>query len=305
MGLVDPIKLFVKNEPHKISKLLENRQRLIFSVSLIDNTVARVLHQIQNSMEKNEWESIPVKSGMGLHDEGLEAINRCIRVAHDSGVKLREADISGWDFSFQEWDFKEDLELRLSLNKGYGTVWHKIALAHHMCMANKVMVFSDGSMVQQTVGGLMPSGWFLTASTNSHQRVENSYHLQIQAGVKPWCVAMGDDSVENEVQDASLKYEKILGKRCKMYKEAYPASFEFCSTRFDGVLGIPCNVDKQLYAFLCNPCSTWALAESRYYQFCYELRNHPDLERLKDIINASSWWSNSPEAGDDEWLPLE
>lgn len=306
LGCADPIKLFVKNDPHKLSKLMDDRQRLIFSISLLDNILARLLFQNQNSAEKNMWDTIPCKSGMGLHDEGLSLINQCVALASDNGVNLKEADISGWDFSFQSWDFDEDLRLRVRLNSGHGTIWHKIAQAHYLCMSLKVMVFSDGSMVQQTVRGLMPSGWYNTASSNSHCRTLNSYYLQIEAAVTPvWCVSMGDDSVENDVPNADVNYRKLLGKTCKMYKDASSTDFEFCSTRFNGTLGVPVNVDKQLFSFLCNPCNTWAEASSRHFQFCYEMRNHPELNLLKEIIEKTSWWESHPISDEDGWEPLE
>ena len=42
-GLCDPIRVFVKNEPHSSKKLEEGRVRLIMSVSIVDQLVERVL----------------------------------------------------------------------------------------------------------------------------------------------------------------------------------------------------------------------------------------------------------------------
>ena len=49
----DPIKVFVKQEPHKMSKIKQERYRLISGVSLVDTLVDRLLLQwlAQNVVE--------------------------------------------------------------------------------------------------------------------------------------------------------------------------------------------------------------------------------------------------------------
>jgi mRNA-degrading endonuclease RelE of RelBE toxin-antitoxin system len=70
-GLVDPVRVFVKNELHSTKKVRQGRYRLIMSISVVDQLVDRVFSTEQNSEEIRHWKHIPSKPGMGLDDEGL------------------------------------------------------------------------------------------------------------------------------------------------------------------------------------------------------------------------------------------
>lgn len=287
-GLVDPVKLFVKCEPHKVSKLSEGRVRLIFSMSLVDNVIARLLFANQNVAEIEAWADIPSKPGMGLNDEGLDKIYSS--VVENSSGGLMEVDIRGWDWSFQEIDFIEDLKRRTFLNNGKGTFWERIARSHYHCVARKVMCLSDGSLIQQSVPGVMPSGWYNTSSTNSAVRAMNHYHAALSEGVSPWCIVMGDDSVERYVPRVE-DHLKSLGKTCSLINKVDKDRFEFCSTDFVNGKGIPVNVDKQLMNLLCSVPKDYFEALDRFEQFMYEMRHHPEKEGLKQLVIESGYWS--------------
>jgi hypothetical protein len=301
-GLVDCVKVFVKNEPHKASKLSEGRVRLIFSVSLIDNVIATLLSSNQNNAEKSMWQDIPCKSGMGLDDSGLRQLNQTIFDNLQGG--LCEADVSGWDFCFQEQDFIEDLKRRTFLNNGHGTVWEQIAKAHWFCMARKVMVLSDGSMYEQIYPGIMPSGWKNTTSTNTSVRAICAYDVIIHSGGEPFGIFMGDDGVERSAIGAVAGYLE-LGKIVKMYAQSSFDSFEFCSMKFDGNLAVPLNVDKQLVNLFRSLPASYEDALDRYSQFEFEFRNHPEKDRLMHFINSSGWWNSIPKpVRGEEWYEI-
>ena len=302
LGLCDPCKVFVKNEPHKKSKLLRKVQRLIFSVSLIDNVVSRLLHSNQNREEILNWKLIPPSAGLGLDDPGLEAIQESIRLMGLRTSGLMSSDVSGWDFSVQSWELEADLQRRIELNCSKGTDWERIASAHHYCMARKVFVLSDGSMYQQLIPGLMPSGWYLTASSNSNIRAIDSYHVALEAGVTPAVKTMGDDSVEAVVPDPIEAYSK-LGKTIKFVENVTPSKFEFCSTLFENGIGVPVNIDKQLVNLLCYKPLTYSEGLDRFQQFCYELRHYPHLDDLYKLIYVSGWWETFPSSEISEIFP--
>jgi len=160
-------------------------------------------------------------------------------------------------------------------------------------MQRKVFMLSDGAMLQQTQPGIMPSGWYLTSSTNSFVRNLNSYHIQREwHGDESWCIAMGDDSVEKYVPEAQELYAK-LGKRCKMYN-IIERDFEFCSTLFPLVgLGRPVNIDKILVNFLSKANLPREEAAIHYNEFLYNIRNLSDEERA-DLIRfvGETGWEN-------------
>ncbi len=290
-GLIDPVKLFVKNEPHKKSKILEGRFRLIFSMSVIDNVIARILFSRQNNAEIEIWDRIPMKPGMGLTDEYMEIIYSYVK-ANDSGG-LMETDMKGWDWSFQEQDFNSDLERRAALNSGKNTLWYKIAKAHYYCVARKVMVLSNGEMYKQTFPGIMPSGWYNTSSTNSACRVINHEHAALMENALPFIMVMGDDGVERPIDNLEMHY-LTLGKTCGLINKVSAERFEFCSTLFVNGVGIPVNVTKQLFNLLKTRPVAVHDAAQRFDQFNYELRHHPELPSLISIVRESGWFDLVP-----------
>jgi hypothetical protein len=251
-GLCDPVKVFVKSEPHTTEKLRTGRYRLICSVSIVDNLIAKLLFSLQNNTEINIYDQIPSKPGMGLHDAGLQTIHEGVLSA---GGELAEADISGWDWCMHHEDFLADLERRALLNGGHGSSWYRVAKAHYTAMSKKVFLLSNGEMYSQTVPGVMPSGWYNTSSTNSYVRCLDSVAVQLSAGINAGDVfvqAMGDDALERRVPSAlAVNLYAERGKTCKMYEPVYD-EFEFCSTVWpiDSWKGVPKNLTKLLFNLL-------------------------------------------------------
>jgi hypothetical protein len=303
LGLCDAVKIMIKGDPHKLSKIAEERYRLIFCVSLICNVIARLLFANQNNTEISIWDQIPSKPGMGLNDSGLRTL---IQNAIDSELdSFDDNDVSGWDWSIHAWELENALEMRINANNSRGTVWERVARAHYYCICRKVMVLSDGTMYQQLTPGIMPSGWYNTSGDNSRMRVflhwllvtEKNLSLDQAKQIVAWIMSMGDDSVERNLGDMVALYNRY-GKNIKMNK-ATPSKFEFCSTLFIDGLGYPSNVDKQLVNFLCYPYQNYAQAAERFDQFTYEMRNHPDLPELLHLIDVCGWWDRCKDQEND------
>jgi hypothetical protein len=288
-GVVDPCKVFVKNEPHKDTKIQEGRVRLICSVSLIDNIIARLLCELQNKTEIAHHTRLSVKPGLGLHDDGLRSLNNYVSRKF-ADVVPAEGDAKGWDWSVQSWDFDMDCERRVDLARGRGTDYERILRAHFYCMARKVFILGDGTMHQQMLPGIMPSGWFNTSSSNSNIRVMNHHILARRLGFTPKIMAMGDDSVEANFEDAVIHYAS-LGKTMGMFNAVETTNFEFCSTSFDGDLGFPVNIDKQIFNLLSNTSVTQVEAKALWDAFQREMRNLPHSIQMEvfEVVHKSGW----------------
>nr|UUJ35547.1 polyprotein [Rice yellow mottle virus] len=226
-GLCDPVRLFVKNEPHPRKKLLERRFRLISSVSLVDQLVERMLFGPQNNTEISTWWQWPSKPGMGLlTPEQIRLVWDDVFQKHQAHPAA-EADISGFDWSVQDWELWSDLAIRINRGNFQGNL-RRAAISRYYCFMNSVFQLSDGTLIQQELPGLMKSGSYCTSSTNSRIRC-----LMAELIGSPWCIAMGDDSVEGWIEGAQSKYA-ALGHTCKEY---YPCKtrgrelleFNFCS----------------------------------------------------------------------------
>lgn len=296
MGLCDAVKLMVKQEPHSSKKLEEGRVRLICCVSVIDNIITDLLCSTQNKAEIEVWKDIPHKPGMGLHDEGLEALYENVLSGErpnntsSPSKKLAEADISGWDWSMQEYEFTAEIESRLDLNSGRGTVWERLIRNHYHCMARKLFVSNDGDLIEQQEPGLMPSGWKNTSRTNSFVRALNHITVQIATNAKDWwCIVMGDDGVERFNPQAQ-EYYRFLSKECKMYNEVNSSKFEFCSTTWSGSpMGSPNNVDKMLMNFLNSKPQSYSDAMGLLGQFQQEMRHNDEWPSILQLLKDCGW----------------
>lgn len=209
-GFCDPIRLFVKQEPHVKRKIKEGRFRLISSVSLVDQLVERMIFGPQNQLEIQCWKNIPSKPGMGLslHEQAQSIWNELS--ANHRRSPAAEADISGFDWSVQDWELWSDLFVRIQLGD-FGRKLRILAKSRFYCFMNSVFQLSDGTLIEQGKPGLMKSGSYCTSSTNS--RIRN---LMAEIIGADWCIAMGDDSVEGYVPNAAELYKR-LGHTCKDY----------------------------------------------------------------------------------------
>jgi hypothetical protein len=203
-GLCDPIRVFVKNEPHSTKKLEEGRVRLIMSVSLADQLVERVLSSEQNQLEIASFHRLPVKPGMGFSNEKIDLVG-----AHfDKFEELVSSDVSGWDWSVSAAELRFDAERRVgAAGVPMDHPYARALLARSTCLSRSVIAFSDGEMVAQRWDGVQKSGSYNTSSGNSWIRVAAARF----AGAGE-VVAMGDDCVDD---GADAEVMAVLGHPLK------------------------------------------------------------------------------------------
>lgn len=270
-GAVDPVRLFVKNEPHSANKRRQGRRRLIMSVALVDQVIERLLFSAQNKKEIATWMDCPSAPGLGLtDDEQLTDLRQRVFQLADGDIGLAaEADVSGFDWSVQEWELKLDGRVRARL-MGADDFLTRIINNRIHCLCNSVYVTTTGRLVSSPNAGVQLSGSYNTSSTNSRIRVLLAY----MAGAA-WAIAMGDDCVEEFVDGAPVVYES-LGHKLKMY-ERCDNGFEFCSTLFAADrTPYPVDGTKTLYRLLEQKDITSELVA----QFTNEIRNSPRREEF-------------------------
>ncbi|AYI50293.1 RNA-dependent RNA polymerase, partial [Plantago enamovirus] len=186
-GVTDPVRVFVKGEPHKLSKLAEGRYRLIASVSLVDQLVARMLFQSQNKTELSMYQTIPSQPGLGLSQDYqiAEFTSRLAKIsgAPDAGALIRDwkefcvpTDCSGFDWSVPLWLLEDDMEVRNLLTKALHPELRALRDMWLKCLTNSLFCLSDGTLLAQTTPGIQKSGSYNTSSSNSRMRVLMSKH---------------------------------------------------------------------------------------------------------------------------------
>nr|QXV86418.1 RNA-dependent RNA polymerase [Barnaviridae sp.] len=283
-GLTSPIRVFVKQEPHKQAKLELGRYRLISGLALDDQILDRALFGVQNQEEILRWDECPSKPGIGLHDDGLRLMASTFREMLSRG-NLVSTDVSGWDWSVQEWELLADLEARRRLNgTAVESAWYTLARVRFHCVANKAYVLPDGATYSQSHPGIMASGWYNTSSTNSRMRIiaratAHAIHCErtgkyYDPDLMSQVVAMGDDAVEVQLDEDSRACLEELGhviKDVAVFDRLQ--GIEFCSHRWhDDGLAAPVNLVKTLFKFFNHPASSPQLADWGS-QLLYECRN--------------------------------
>lgn len=295
-GIRDPVRLFIKDEPHTKAKIEQGKLRLISGVSLVDQFWERKLSGLQNSAEIARWESCPSKPGIGLDDDGLRSVAKQIqKEAVDT-----ETDVSGWDWSVQEWELEDDAECRRILaGARVGSLFAFLLKVQAYCVAHSVFCLPTGELVSQEEGGVQLSGSYNTSSTNSRMRVLVSLNARLlkagPGGELPGLVsegrlvgrvgviAMGDDSVEKGFEGIKQALES-MGHKVKMVKMNESLSgTSFCSHKWnDDGLAEPETAIKTVFRFLSHPSGSpdypaW------YAQLAWVLRNHSNRVHLLGV----------------------
>jgi len=279
-GLMDPVRVFVKNEPHKMAKIKEGRVRLIMSVSLTDKMIEMLLSRHVCKLEIMNWHSIPSKPGIGFtqHDN---------RVVYDDimncGLQMCYADVSGWDMNVKAWMIRDEAEGMIKLCDNPGKEWAHLLRAKAFLESESIYQFSDGVMVMPTFKGIVNSGKLRTSRGNSFMRVR----VADLVGSRK-VIAAGDDTVEHMVDDAFNKYIKF-GIVIKDYAPVTDR-FEFCSHEYGPQVTYAVNAEKMIMNVLHHQHSNYLEYRLTMLQLAEELGTHPDYESILAQIEATGFY---------------
>lgn len=280
-GYSAPMRVFVKAEPHGLDKVAQKRWRIIVMVPIHIVLAEMLIFGTQNEEEINHWDSIPSKPGLGLADDAhIRSILEEVKTKGVNGVA--EADVSGYDFSLCDQFFQYDARRRVRLaGAEEGSLFSRAVYNAHHVLNRAVFALSDGKMYAQLKPGVMKSGRYVTSSTNSFIRVLLAHGIGAR-----WCIAMGDDSLEDPVLEAAAKYKK-LGVNVKFYTICDDA-FEFCSHTFTDGVAYPSKPGKMLYNLL-SQNGDFTKKFMLIQQWGFEMRHHPDLDSWEDAITRCEW----------------
>lgn len=226
-GICDPIKLFIKPEPHKLKKIEDGRLRLISSVSLIDSCVDRFLFirlsykmvQIVNDLKTPVmvgWS--PFKGGHLLMRHGWENVKEFVCI-----------DKSAWDWSIPPWMINMMKEIVKRLSDDAPEWWdHMVDVRFDCLFGNPEFIFSDFGRVRQGFPGIMKSGCYLTILLNSVGQLILHAVTMAMLGKTSETMAilpkvLGDDSVQPMFPyvDDYVSIVEQLGFSCKVEKLGY------------------------------------------------------------------------------------
>lgn len=280
--VADPIKLFIKQEPHKVSKIQEGRYRLISAISLVDQVVDRVLFGPLTERVLSTVGQTPCMVGWSpVAAGGYRSMSARLR------GKILCADKSAWDWTVTGWmtDLLRQLILNLSLERG-GEWERAVNTRFQVLFRDALFQFPDGEQAGQRVDGIMKSGWLLTIVGNSVWQVALHFAVQVERGrpaFESLPFAMGDDTVQ-ELPAEHNQYLELLGRYC-LLKPKVLDFVEFCGFEMAGDWVRPSYQDK--HRFLLRHLSENEAAETlESYQYLYAYDETGFLELVQSLLEA-------------------
>lgn len=195
----DPIRLFVKPEPHKQAKLDTKRYRLISSVSLVDQLIDHMLFGDNNDRLIETNIRTPSKAGWTHLGGGYLAIPNQPWLAIDK---------SSWDWTVQPWLLDFCLDMRVVMCENMNSRWLELARMRYRLLFDKFeLITSGGTRLRSRTGGVQKSGCVNTIADNClmqwvlHARICFELNLPVTQ-----LYALGDDTLQQKPD----KYEEYL-----------------------------------------------------------------------------------------------
>jgi len=275
----DPIRIFIKPEPHKRQKIESKAYRLIMSVSLVDQVIDHMLFGEMNQKMIDVFGSIPSMVGWSYTHGGW-------RLIPPSNYGY---DKSAWDMTKRSWLAKVNLEVRTNLcsnpNKQtlFGT-WLEVASFRYEKLYSKVVFqLSNGKQFRQEQDGIMKSGSLNTISDNSMDQitVEETAARIVHEDPDDSAKSMGDDLTQSRLN--SLEKMAVIRSMGIMIKD--PIVGEFCGMIFKRDFTMePAYFGKHM-AQLRHLDEDVAVETLQSYQLLYARSSY--LPRLREIISKT------------------
>lgn len=244
--VADDIKVFVKQEPHKLKKLAEGRVRLISAVSLVDSMVDRILFGWLGRAVLDNVGYTPCLVGWSPVRGGWIPFQDLFR-----GKPTNCLDKEAWDWTVTSWLVDTWLDVILELGIQHSDWWaDMVRLRFKLLFEDCMFKFSDGTRVAQQTKGIMKSGCFLTIILNSLGQSILHYAAMGRMGQalnyrEP--LVLGDDTVQRAIPDLEtyVSHLENLGARVKGAKVMH--FVEFAGFAYDGKVCYPAYWQKHLF----------------------------------------------------------
>lgn len=272
-----PIRLFIKHEPHKIAKIRERRFRLIYSVSIVDTMIDRMLLSSLLEQLMLNWMRTPSMVGWSPLYGGW-------RVLPNDSVGY---DLSAWEYTVTRWMIESFVWLVRELKVGgpetceFGP-WTELLSWRIDCLFNNAeIILSSGRKYGLGVYGIMKSGSYITIAANTMMQRMLMVSACFASGMEriPWQLAMGDDGLfYSELTPGALKKLEDWGFVIKDSSRN-----EFCGMSWDKGWVEPAYRGKHLAKFLFMPDDI-SVSLFASYQILYARSRWWD--RLQQIIGS-------------------
>lgn len=275
----DPVRLFIKKEPHKVSKRDKKAWRLISSVSVVDQIIDHMLLDFINDKAVTSYLDNSCKVGWTPYGGGWKYVPR---------KGCYAADKTGWDWSVRPWLLEMLYKLNVLLCKSgpHKKRWVELyAWRFRELYFNTVFVTSGGLKIRQRYPGVQKSGCVDTLVGNSKMQwlLHGRVCLEMNKFIT-WLMSMGDDTLQElewlpeEVDD----YKRRLSEFCHL--KSFDKVSEFAGCRFLGSRVEPLYRGKHSYNLLhANEANFDEMAVS--YALLYHRSVYRDF--IRDVLESA------------------
>lgn len=273
----DLINLFIKDEPHKRTKVVNKAWRMIFGISLVDNLVCRILLGDLMETAVQRWAQTPSKVGWAPSGAGFTWMVRAF-----GGRQVLMADKSSWDNTVQPWMVKLLVTFYQRMYPDAGNSWRRLVENHILSLFGWNTRIKVGDLIlQQQQEGILKSGWYLTILSNSvlqfavHALACKRLKLDPHDGV---FFAMGDDTVQDLPNcDLAAYLEQLTLTGCLVKEHKVSRSIEFAGHVMTRTASTPVYGPK--HAWLLSRLNP-DVADETLQSYLYLYTFHADMQEL-------------------------
>lgn len=242
------LKTFIKQEPHKMAKIRDQRWRLIICFPLCVQVAWKMLFDYTNIMMVDKAYEIPVQHGFQLFGGNWK---HYYRQWTSQGLNAG-TDISAYDFS-TTWSkvYNSVFQLRVNLARGSRVgEWSELALRlYEQSYIGCTIHFPCGRSVRVLVNAIQKSGSPNTISDNSLLRFYESVYIALENGlsVYPLGSFVGDDALERihpSDEETLMSAYRRRGWTIKQIERG----LDYVGHRFLQTGPVPLYVEKHLYS---------------------------------------------------------
>lgn len=243
------VRLFIKDEPHKLKKLTDGIYRLIWALPAEYQMLHRVYlgESLDSEIEHHEY--IPSKVGMSFVRGGA---HRTYINLDDGTDRIADSDKSSWDMTVPVSliNLERDLRWRRCMNaeETANVDYGNFKFGFDQCyrtLSQSFVAFSDGTLLFQEEPGMVRSGGLITISGNSAMQVLLKICYCVERfgdfdEVRHKIMAVGDDVIERLHGIDVSDYQGWLtdkGYKVKHIKVGKMSEMEFCSHSFTSFHG--------------------------------------------------------------------
>lgn len=291
-GLVDVVLMMIKSEPREMKDGVKKPPRLVASVSVVDNSVARVILG-DSLLTEQTFPDVPTAVALDITTQSSTA-----RMYEEfvKNAPLISNDIQGYEWTNTSFDhfsafwkhcvvmkLASSVNGRMVISPGCERHFHAL-LGLYYVNNTRVLQTCDGELVVP-LPGQVSSGYLTTFSDNSCKRAWMAEEFANEVGAtNNYIKTAGDDCLEkHDLRDVYMKHGYVITD-----VQTQTDNFSFCSTEFTKTGSYQVNINKFIYNVICDDSlKKPELVEEQRLAFEQAFSNHPERERaLKEISEA-------------------